>query len=85
MTLIKYIVINNRIIPKTMKYWWCECINLQQIYNIENIDTSNVQDMSGLFWGCEQLEDINLKNFDTSNVTNIEFMFTCCEKLKYIV
>ena len=44
----------------------------------DNINTSNVTDMSGMFQSCENLTTLDLSNFDTSNVTNMSSMFGGC-------
>ena len=44
--------------------------------------TSNVKDMSYMFYYCNQLTSVPL--FDTSNVTSMEFMFNGCERLTSI-
>ncbi len=46
-----------------------------------NVDTSNVTNMSNMFYGCNNLESIDLSNFDTSKVTTMKAMFENCEKL----
>ncbi|PID82479.1 MAG: hypothetical protein CSB16_01250 [Clostridiales bacterium] len=48
---------------------------------MNEIDTSNVTDMSSVFGMCTALEYIDLSNFDTSNVTNMRSMFYGCESL----
>ena len=49
-----------------------------------NIDTSNVTNMEGLFWGCNLLTELDLTGFDTAKVTSMNFMFNNCEKLEKI-
>ena len=44
-------------------------------------DTSNVTDMSWMFYGCESLTELDLNGFDTSNVTDMSYMFCFCESL----
>ena len=46
---------------------------------IENIDTSNITNMSNMFNGCGQLTTVPL--FDTSKVTNMSDMFNGCRQL----
>lgn len=58
-------------------------------YNIKNIDihtwdTSNVTDMSFMFYECRNLESINLSGIDTSNVRSMANMFDSCETIKNI-
>ncbi|MCQ2584450.1 MAG: BspA family leucine-rich repeat surface protein [Treponema sp.] len=45
------------------------------------LDTSNVTDMSWMFYNCYDLEELNVDNFDTSNVTDMRGMFSCCIRL----
>ena len=46
-----------------------------------DIDTSNVTNMSNMFYNCTSLETVNMSGFDTSNVTDITFMFNKCSSL----
>ena len=58
--------------------WFQGCENLTTITGIEYLKTSNVTDMSWMFYGCSGLTSLNLNNFDTSNVTNMHSMFSEC-------
>lgn len=50
--------------------------------DLSNWDTSNAIDMSGMFYGCENLESIEgLNSWQTNNVTDISYMFYDCYKL----
>ena len=49
--------------------------------NFNNFNTSNVDNMSDMFYGCEYLTNIDLTNFNTSNVTDMNFMFNECYRL----
>ena len=46
------------------------------------LNTSSVEDMSCIFYLCENLESIDLSSFDTSKVTLMENMFYRCYNLK---
>ena len=50
-----------------------------------NIDTSNVTNMEGLFWGCKELITLDLTGFDTTKVTSMNYMFRACSKLEEIM
>ena len=57
------------------------CANLKEVI-FNDVDTSEVTDLSYMFSGCTSLETISLKKFDTSNVTIMDQMFVNCYKLK---
>ena len=46
-----------------------------------SFDTSNVTNMSSMFFGCSSLTDIDVTKFDTSNVTNMSGMFASCSRI----
>ena len=56
-------------------FWFAFLINLTEINNIENLDTSYVTNMSGLFCYSGSLVNLDVSHFDTSNVTNMMDMF----------
>ena len=43
--------------------------------------TSNVTDMTYMFYNCSQLTQLDLSNWDTSSVTNMSYMFRDCSQL----
>lgn len=49
--------------------------------SFDNIDTSNVTNMIGMFGHCSSLTSLNLSNFDTSKVTDMSEMFLSCYDL----
>ena len=51
-------------------------------YELSNLDTSKVTDMSFMFYLCSNLNSLNLSKFNTSNVTNMSYMFEGCSKIK---
>ena len=55
--------------------------NLSSI-DLSNVDTSNVTNMSNMFFGLNELEEVNLSGVDTSSVTNMREMFDGCYGLK---
>lgn len=57
-------------------------MGLEAIEGLANIDTSQVTDMSDMFYFCHSLTTIDLSNFDTSNVTDMSEMFWGCSSLK---
>lgn len=55
--------------------------NLASITNIDNLGTSAMTAMNGMFQNCQSLTSIDLNYFDTSSVTNIGNMFYGCSSL----
>ena len=49
---------------------------------LDEYDTSNVTDMSCMFYDCSSLQELDLSSFDTSNVTDMCFMFNGCSSLQ---
>ena len=49
--------------------------------DLTNINTSNVTNMSHMFYFCQALRNLNVSGFDTSNVTNMSDMFFYCQDL----
>ena len=55
--------------------------------NVKTLDlsgwkTSNVKNMSHIFYNCINLESLDLSGWDTSNVTDMSNMFFWCDSLK---
>ena len=49
--------------------------------DLSSFDTSNVEDMGWMFYGCENLTSLDLSKFNTEKVSNMEYMFCFCTKL----
>ena len=81
---IKKIDIANKIVPQNTSMWFSMLSNLQEIEHLENLDTSNVTDMSYMFDMCSNLSSIDLSGLNTSNVTNMSYMFDMCSNLSSI-
>ncbi|MGL4694862.1 immunoglobulin-like domain-containing protein [Enterococcus larvae] len=56
--------------------------SLEAIVGLEQLDTSHVQNMAGMFASLENLKELNLDSFNTSNVTDMNSMFYGSRKLK---
>ena len=61
-------------------FYYNEYFDEQKIKNsleidLSNFDTSQVTNMSSMFYGMHILTSLNLSNFDTSKVTNMNLMF----------
>ena len=65
----------------TCSKWFSGCTNLASIEGIENLNTSNVKNMSGMFAKCSNLETLDLSHFNTEKVGNMSNMFNGCTKL----
>ena len=57
------------------------CSSLKSI-DLSSFNTTNVNDMSGMFSCCSSLKSIDLSLFNTNNVTNMSRMFNGCSSLK---
>ena len=64
--------------PTSCYNWFYGCTDLTNIEGIENLNTENVTDMSGMFYGCPALTTLDVSKFDTKNVTNMSNMFQWC-------
>lgn len=65
----------------TAMFWACN--KLATFTFGGSFDTSKVQNMYGMFLGCD-MTTIDLSTFDTSNVTNMLELFQACQKLTSI-
>ncbi len=67
--------------PVSIACWFRGFSVLEKIENLDYLNTSKVQNMAGLFAGCEKITELNVSTFDTSNVTNMRSMFSACDSL----
>ena len=80
---VSFYKINISSAATNMSAFYNNCSNLTDAYfNHLNIDTSQVTDMSYMFYGCERIENIDLSYFNTSQVTDMSYMFYDCMELK---
>ena len=63
---------------KEMFAWY---VNAKHIRFGHVLHTSNVQNMSCMFWNCNTLTDMDLSSFDTSNLKDMSYMFFNCSAL----
>ena len=60
------------------------CKELEYL-DLSNFDTSNVNDMEGMFNKCNKLKEIKgINQFNTVKVKNMRVMFHNCYELKYL-
>ena len=67
--------------PTSCCEWFNGCTDLTTIEGIGYLNTENVTDMSGMFWGCTALTTLDVSHFDTKNVTDMSEMFYDCSAL----
>ena len=63
------------------RYWFQAFTNLTSITGLENLNTSNVTDMTLMFNGCRNLTSLDVSHFNTDNVTEMRYMFGDCRNL----
>ena len=59
-----------------------EAYSLCTKMDLSGLDTSNVTDMSWLFFGDTNLKSLDLSGFNTDNVTRMDLMFQDCRKME---
>lgn len=70
--------------PTSMAYWFSGLNQLKYVYNIENINETEVTSYKNLFYGCESLKDLNLSKVSMKSDAIMTGMFTGCSSLKTI-
>ena len=70
--------------PTSTYKWFCSMSKLKNIKNLYYLDTSLVNNMGYMFYGCKLLTSIDLSNFFTYNVKKMCSMFESCEELESI-
>ena len=68
--------------PKSTASWFSNATLLTEITGLHNLNTSQVTDMSWMFYYCTSMKNLDLSSFNTSNVTNMSWMFSYCTSLK---
>ena len=67
--------------PTTTYHWFYGMTNLTTITYISYLNTSEVTNMSGMFYDCQKFTTLNLSRFNTENVTDMSEMFRSCSGL----
>ena len=78
---ITKVIFVDEIVPSNLNFFFMALYNLTSIENIENLNTSRVTSMIGMFDHCDRLTSIDLSYMNTSNVTNMSGMFESCTNL----
>lgn len=66
--------------PRTIKF--ANYTGTELDYELENLDTSNVQSGEAMFNYCQKLEKLDLSKLETGNMTSMKQMFANCSTLK---
>lgn len=75
---MKYIVIDESFksfIPTTLERFFTSLHKVVKIEGLGNINTSQVKDMSFMFYGLEKLKEFDIDNLNTDNVENMSHLF----------
>ena len=70
--------------PTSTRSWFEGMTQLNSIEGMENLNTSEVNDMSYMFYNCQSLTGLDLSTFDTHNSTQMNNMFQYCLSLESI-
>ena len=68
----------------TMNSMFRDCYGLQNIIGIDNMNVSNVIDISCMFYNCNSLQSLDISKWDTSNVTSMLQVFCTCNQLQQL-
>lgn len=67
-----------------LHYMFQNCVNLETINGIENLDTTGVINAGYAFYNCKKLKNIDLKSFKTPKLKHMTYMFSDCTSLESI-
>ena len=70
--------------PKSLYGWFSGFTKLKEIEGIENLNTSEVEDIDFMFDHCESLETVDVSGFDVSKINSFHQVFSHCSKLTTI-
>ena len=61
--------------PKSTAGWFDVMAKVKEIVGLKYLNTSEVEYMMGMFYGCNELRTLDLSNFNTAKVKRMDFMF----------
>ena len=64
-----------------MRDMFRDCKSLSSVKFGSGLSTGNVTNMSGMFYGCQNLTDFDVSGFDTKSVADMSYMFYGCQNL----
>ncbi len=70
--------------PESTAKWFKSMSSLTTLYQIENLNTSDVTDMSEMFYDCSKVTTIDMSKFNTEKVLNMNGMFRNCNGMTSI-
>ncbi len=70
--------------PRTCVSWFQNKESLQTVEGMENLNTSEVMDMSRMFYSCSSLTSLDLTHSDTKKLIFTAYMLKGCSNLKNI-
>ena len=79
-TIYLYTILPKIILNKNSSFLFNNLTEVTEI-DTKNLDTSNVTNMTGMFYECRSLTSLDVSKFDTSNVTSMVGMFASCSSL----
>ncbi|MBQ9820802.1 MAG: BspA family leucine-rich repeat surface protein, partial [Muribaculaceae bacterium] len=70
--------------PTSTKNWYRDMSEIQSISGLEYLNTENVTNMNGMFYGCSGITSLDLSHFNTAKVKNMGGLFRDCSGLKSV-
>ena len=67
--------------PVNTMLWFGYALKVKEIEGLSNLNTSEVENMNGMFWYCSSLTSLDISSFDTSKVETMTGMFYFCSSL----
>lgn len=69
---------------KNFVNFFAECFDLKEIIGVEDLDTSEVVDLTNVFYQCQSLENLDVSSWQTNKVESLTGFVNHCKKLKTI-